>query len=353
MTEEFDALQTLDLLGVIQTAIVLLVLGIAIEVGLRLLRRWLKSKDRPLLDVVINALVWHPLAWCVVIGFGLPFISSANNPIVSQQRQNLILSLLAISVAIIVVRIFIGWLKLKTAKSRPASVSILSYLFDGIGIIVVVLVALVLLDAPSSIILLTVIGSSFGLGLAFREPLSNLFSGLHLTASHRLRPGDFVNLPSGKQGYVADIEWDVTTVRQVENNLIIVPNSVMIKAEIVNYQLPESEMYVLTDVGVSYDSDLETVEQVTVEVAKDVMRDVSGGVPASIPFIRYKRFADFSINFTVYMRGQEFFDQHLIRHEFVKRLHRRYEEEGITIPYPIRTLRTSATEPISVVGRAE
>ena len=37
-------------------------------------------------------------------------------------------------------------------------------------------------------------------------------------------------------------------------------------------------------------------------------------------------------------RGQEFVNQYLIRHEFVKRLHKRYKEEGIDIPFPIRTV---------------
>jgi small-conductance mechanosensitive channel len=283
---------------------------------------------------------------------GLPFIDAANNPIARQQRQDLFLSLLLISLTIIVVRVITGWLKMLAAKSLPASVSILNYLLNGVALIVVLLIGLVLLEAPVSVILLTVAGSSVGLGLAFNEPLSNLFSGVQLTASRRLNPGDYVRLPSGKEGYVVDIQWDVTTVRQIEDNLIIVPNSVMVKAEIINYQLPEPEMFVLADVGVSYDSDLETVERVTVEVANGVMHDVSGAVPTSSPFIRYRNFADFSINFTVFMRGQEFFDQLLIKHEFIKRLHKRYREEDIVIPYPIRTLHTPTTDPITVVSHS-
>ena len=351
MTEEFDALQSLFDFRIIQTSVIFLAMGIIIEVGLRFLRRWAMLRNWSLLNVIIDAIVWHPLFWVIVIGLGLPLVSTASNPIIRQRRLDFIFSLLIISISIIIVRIVIGWLKLMLAKKQPASVSILNYFFNGVGIIIVVLIVLIRFDVPYLVILLAIAGSSFGLGLAFREPLSNLFSGVHLTASRRLTQGDYVHLPSGKEGYVTDIGWDVTTVRQIEDNLIIVPNSVMIQAEIINYQLPEEEMYVLTDVGVSYNSDLETVESVTVEVAADVMRDVSGGVPTSSPFIRYNRFADFSINFTVYMRVQEFFDQHLIRHEFISRLHKRYNEEGNTIPYPIRTLHTSSTEPVSVVNQ--
>jgi small-conductance mechanosensitive channel len=69
-----------------------------------------------------------------------------------------------------------------------------------------------------------------------------------------------------------------------------------------------------------------------------VMREVSGGVSDFEPFIRYHTFADFSINFTVILRAKEYVDQYLIKHEFVKRLHQRYKEEGIEIPFPIRTV---------------
>ncbi len=94
----------------------------------------------------------------------------------------------------------------------------------------------------------------------------------------------------------------------------------------------------LVQVGVHYESDLEHVERVTKEVAREVMREVEGGVPTWEPLIRYHTFADFSINLTVVLRGKEYVSQYVLKHEFVKRLHRRYNEEGIVIPFPIRTL---------------
>jgi small-conductance mechanosensitive channel len=97
-------------------------------------------------------------------------------------------------------------------------------------------------------------------------------------------------------------------------------------------------MAVLVNLGVHYGSDLQKVEQVTVEVAKEVMKEVAGGVPGFQPFIRYNTFGDFSINFTVILRGKEFVDQYLIKHEFIKRLHARYKKEGIVIPFPIRAI---------------
>jgi small-conductance mechanosensitive channel len=104
------------------------------------------------------------------------------------------------------------------------------------------------------------------------------------------------------------------------------------KIIVTNYHLPSRELAVLVEVGVDYSSDLTFIERVTSEVARDVMRTVPGGVLEFEPFIRYHTFGDFSINFTVILRAREFVDQYLIKHEFIKRLQARYQQEGITIP---------------------
>ena len=62
------------------------------------------------------------------------------------------------------------------------------------------------------------------------------------------------------------------------------------------------------------------------------MEEVPGGVPSFEPLVRYYKFGDSSVDFTVTLRAKEFTDQDLIRHEFIKRLHGRYEREGIEFP---------------------
>jgi small-conductance mechanosensitive channel len=68
------------------------------------------------------------------------------------------------------------------------------------------------------------------------------------------------------------------------------------------------------------------------------MAQITGGVTTFEPFIRYHTFGDCSVDFTVILRAREFVDQYLIKHEFIKRLHARFNREGITIPFPIRTV---------------
>jgi small-conductance mechanosensitive channel len=194
--------------------------------------------------------------------------------------------------------------------------------------------------------LLTALGvGGLAVALALQDTLSNLFSGIQIIVSKKINPGDYIKLDNGDAGYVSDITWRNTTIRALQNNVMVIPNSKLASAIITNYTLPEKELAVLIDVGVSYDSDLDLVEKATIETAREVMKTVVGGVPDFEPFVRYHTFSDFSINFSVIMRGKEFADQYLIKHEFVKKLHRRYKTEKIEIPFPIRTIRVKSSNP--------
>jgi small-conductance mechanosensitive channel len=187
--------------------------------------------------------------------------------------------------------------------------------------------------------MLTALGvGGLAVALALQEPLANFFAGLFITLAGQIRVGDYVRLDSGQEGYVADFTWRSTRLRMLANNLVVVPNAKLAQAIVVNHHLPSSDLAVLVEVGVDYASDLRQVERVVVEVGREVMTEVAGGVATFEPFIRYHTFADSSINFTVILRAKEFVDQYLIKHEFVKRLHTRFNDEGIVIPFPIRTI---------------
>jgi small-conductance mechanosensitive channel len=215
-------------------------------------------------------------------------------------------------------------------------------IFVNIARVVVIMIGmLVLLDCLGIAIapLLTALGvGGLAVALALQDTLGNLFAGVHILASRKVVPGDFIQLDNGMEGYVVDTNWRNTTVRQLPNNIVIVPNATLASSVVTNYHQPQQETSVSVAVGVSYDSDLEHVERVTCEVGREVMREVEGSVRTHEPFIRYNAFADSSINFNVILRATEVTNQYLIRHEFIKRLHRRYRAEAIEIPFPIRTI---------------
>lgn len=187
--------------------------------------------------------------------------------------------------------------------------------------------------------ILTALGvGGLAVALALQSTLENLFSGLQIIFSRQLSPGDFVELESGQKGFVHDIAWRNTTIRTLANNMIIVPNAKLAAAVIINYNQPETPMSVPVEVGVAYDSDLEKVEAVTIDVGENIMREIDGGVPDFKPSIRYHTFNSSSVDFTVSLRSRKFADHYLIKHEFIKQLRKRFEKEGIEIPFPTRTV---------------
>jgi small-conductance mechanosensitive channel len=176
---------------------------------------------------------------------------------------------------------------------------------------------------------------SLAIALALQPTLENFFAGIQLIIDKPIQVGQFVKLESGEEGYVHKIGWRSTWVRMLANNMVIMANKHLVNSKITNYYYPDKELAVLVQVGVHYGSDLEKVEKITIEVAKQTLQDVAGGVKEFNPFIRYHTFDNSSINFSVIMRAHEFVDNYLIKHEFIKRLQKRYAQENIVIPFPI------------------
>ncbi len=185
---------------------------------------------------------------------------------------------------------------------------------------------------------------SLAVALSLQPTMENFFAGIQLVVDKQIQVGQFIKLESGEEGYVHSIGWRSTWVRLLPNHMVIIPNKILTNTRITNYDYPEPEVAVLVEVGVHYSSDLDFVEKVTLEVAREVMKDIKGGVENFAPLIRYHNFADFSINFTVVLRAREFVDGYLIKHEFIKRLHKRYAKEGIIIPYPIEAVNLTQEE---------
>ena len=174
--------------------------------------------------------------------------------------------------------------------------------------------------------------------LALQETLANIFSGLHLILSKQLRIGEYIRLGSGEEGRVTDITWRFTTIIPLgASNTIVIPNKTIAGANISNFSLPTLNINVSVPVGVAYDSDLATVERVTIETAKEVLARVDDN-PNAEPLVRYTDFGDSSINFVVILPSSLFDNQGIIKHEFIKALTDRYRAEGIDIPYPIQTI---------------
>ena len=336
----FNALVPLGIAAAIAFA------GLAL--GLALRRTALPALGRAIgIDASVIAVLRGPVVlWAFVLGC---YIAAKVSPLpgaASEVVRNVLLVLLIFSVAWTIGKAATLFIAHHTrAIGASTSVQLISTLTQAAVLLLGALVALNSLGIPITPLLTALGVGGLAVGLALQDTLANLFAGIHILVSRQVRPGDFVRLDSGEEGYVQDVTWRYTTIRQLSNNLVVVPNAKLASAIVHNFYLPDPEQAVLVPVGVSYASDLAQVEAVTIAVAKEVLAEVQGGVTTFEPFIRYNAFSDSSINFNVIMRGREFVDQHLIRHEFIKRLHHRFQAERIEIPFPMRTVHLHQMEP--------
>lgn len=254
--------------------------------------------------------------------------------------NNVFFSMLVFMVTIFFSRMLVGIIRVRS-ENTDGLVKTGSIMANITRIIIYILGVLIILQGLGVSItpMLTALGvGGLAVALALQDTLSNLFSGIQVIASKQIKPGDYVKLDSGEEGYVTDITWRNTTIRTLPNNIVVVPNSKIATTILTNYYLPDKEISVLVEVSVSYDSDLKKVEEVTTEIAESIIKNTPGAVKTHKPFIRYHTFGDSGISFSVILRGKEFTDQYLIKHEFVKALHKGFNENHILIPYPTRTI---------------
>lgn len=318
-----------------------LTLGLILEnYALKKIRKWAERTKWKHDEIIVDSLKGMLVLWFF---FGGVYLAIYLLPLPERFETisyNAIFIIAVLSVTIFLSRVTVGFIKefLRSTEDKLPSTSIFTVLSRVLIFFIGGMIILQYFNISITPMLATLGVIGLAVALALQDTLSNLFAGLSVVVSKQIKPGNYIKLDSGDEGYVEDITWRYTTIKSLPNNIIVIPNSKMASSIITNYHMPDKEMAVLINIGVDYNSDLKNVEKVTCEVGKEVMKRVTGGVPTFDPFIRYNDFADSCVKFTVILRGKEFVDQYLVKHEFLKSLHERYRKEGIVIPYPIRTV---------------
>ncbi|MBN2224781.1 MAG: mechanosensitive ion channel family protein [Deltaproteobacteria bacterium] len=320
-------------------------IGCAIEVILiRQLARLVKKTRYKFDDFVIRAFRRMGILWFTLAGvyYAVEGLTIKHKYVVTINKALLILVI--ISMTIVLARVSVGFISFYLKRVGYPSTTLFTNLSYIIILIVGGLVALAALDISITPILTALGVGGLAAALALQDTLSNLFAGIQIIASKKIKPGDYVRLETGGEGHITDINWRNAVVRTLTNTVVIVPNSRLSTTVITNLSRPVQEMSLIVPVGVSYTSDLAKVERVSIEVAALVMKEVPGGVEKFQPLVRFTQLSEYSINFNVILRVHQYTDQYLVIHEFIKRLFERFAAEGIEIPFPTQTLYLSDTD---------
>lgn len=329
------------LLVPISIIIISLILGIFLNriIFYKLLPK-ITQPASPTYIICSKALRGIPIAWSLAIGLYWAINSIEMMTRLQTFLSQCLIALLMFSTTIVIARIVVGMIELYT-KSTSSQLPATSILTNLIQISIYILGILIILQSfgisvAPLVAALGVGGLAVALGL--QDTLANIFSGLHLILSKQLKLGDFIRLSTGEEGKVTDITWRFTTIQASSNNVIIVPNQKIASAILTNYNMPIQEVTVVIPMSVSYNSDLNKVESVTLAVANKVMSTLEPTITDFSPGLSFHTLGQSSIDFNVILRSSEFSNQFKLKHEFIKAIIATYRQENIIIPYPTNTI---------------
>jgi small-conductance mechanosensitive channel len=291
-------------------------------------------RSHPWLSILIDALDAGVLFWMTALGVHIALQVSKLPQNISRLLDQALLVLVCGSVTIVAMR-FTGNSVLRLSRGPGQQIGSGTLFATVSQALIAALGALFTLSALGIEVtpLLTALGvGGLAVALALQPPLANLFSGLQLVASRQIRPGDYIALPSGQEGFVEDINWRSISIRESANNLVVVPNTILAQEVFINYRLPEPRVTARVQLRVAYGSDLAFVEQLALEAVERIYQeanDVSASHEASV---RVVEFGDTTVNLVVSFFVKRVIDQERAKSEFLRRFYELITKHNIGSP---------------------
>ncbi|WP_129673973.1 mechanosensitive ion channel family protein [Candidatus Chloroploca sp. Khr17] len=340
MVEAYDAANNSAIFQAYTFLLAVIAIGALIEFGiLKLLKRYAIRREWFFAEVALRALSGQAIFWLSFLGLASTLATVVPDLRIASAVR-LLLNLMAVLAGMsFLVRLVTNAVRLYFIRHTMGSISLLNNVLRAFSFIVLGTTAMAYLGVPIGPLLTILAGSSIGLSLALREPLANLFSGIMILATNKIQPGDYVQLSTGQEGFVDDIRWADTYLRELTDNMLVVPNSLMTNTILTNFDRPNSEFLIFLPVAVPYDSDLARVEALLGEEGQGMMHHELGGVPEHTVRVRLAAFGELGVQFNVILRIREFNDQFPLRHEFYRRVFARFASEGLPQPIPIQRIR--------------
>ncbi|GEQ85716.1 hypothetical protein ULMS_12240 [Patiriisocius marinistellae] len=181
-------------------------------------------------------------------------------------------------------------------------------------------------------------------GVASQEALSNLVGGLFIIAFKPFKLGDIIKLDETMVGTVSDITLRHTIIRNYENKMIVIPNAIINKEKLINYDLGERMCCQWVEIGISYDSDI--------DLARHIMREECEDHPNLLDhrseldkynnkkkvIVRVIDLGDSAVTLRAWAWAANFTDAFEMKCDLYESIKKRFDKEGISIPFPHRTM---------------
>ncbi|GAA4271979.1 mechanosensitive ion channel family protein [Aquimarina gracilis] len=252
---------------------------------------------------------------------------------------NLIIAILVFIIALIASK-YISKLILKLlnrSRLQPSMKKLISKLVSIVVIIIGLFLILGILNLSKALntILAGAGVAGLAVGLALQGALANTYSGIILSYIKNLKFGDWIKT-NDYEGEVIDISLRALTLKQVDNNLVYIPNKLVVENPIKNYSTT-AQSRVILECGVGYESDLRAVKKLTVETIVNNFKAVEK--KDDVLFL-WKEFGSSSINYEVrfWINSTSALEVAKAQSETIMLIKEAYDKNNINIPFPIRTL---------------
>ncbi len=258
--------------------------------------------------------------------------------LVIAKLPNFVVALLVVGIAWVIARVVRDTLRNGLHRTRLTA-PVVSLITTMIGVMVIstgFVVSLGVLGLDKAVTsLLTGVGIlGLALGFAFQEIGANFMAGVILSVKQSFAIGHVIR-SNDHTGTVREITLQSTSIQQFSGEMVWLPNRHVIGNPLVNFSTA-GERRVDLDVGVSYGDDLEKARRVAT-AAVEALPDRRDDRPVTLFFTG---FGDSSINFTIrfwvdFTRQPDYLGA---CSEAIIAIKKAFDQEGISIPFPIRTL---------------
>jgi small-conductance mechanosensitive channel len=314
--------------------------GLVVRIFLfRAIRAWAAETESKLVDMIVESV--PVVLWSLILGLHLATQNSEIPKVYLKYLPRTLAVLWIVSLTIAFSRLAGNAVAFYGGRVTGAqSVTSLTRKLAQLAVVAFGLAWLLRVFDVSLTPILTTLGvGGLAVALALQDTLSNLFAGFYVSISGFVHIGDYIKLNTGEEGYITDINWRCTIMRGTSNNLVIIPNSKLGQAIFTNYNLPDQRMGMSISFSVGYDSDVDRVQAMLLAETMAATGEVKGMLADPAPYVLFspgpgESALVFQVNYSV----DQFGDQYFAQSELRKRLFKRLKQEGITMPFPTRTI---------------
>jgi small-conductance mechanosensitive channel len=214
-------------------------------------------------------------------------------------------------------------------------------LMDSLGGVLIVLVGMfwvfTVMGVDVTVFLAGMGVAGLVLAFALQDTLSNYFSGLHLMLDRPFEVGDTIEIDEEFME-VLNVGMRSTRLYNIfAHEVVNVPNNIIANQMLTVITKPDLEYRVAVDVGVAYGSPVEKVKEILFEAVRsndEVILDDE----EKRPRVNFTDFGDSALQFRVRFFVRDVLEQWRVKTAVREHIDRRFREEGITIPFPQRTI---------------